>query len=115
MIRIPTHLIDSMTMSAISTANRFSNSIAGMWRLVASVRCMLTAFNLLNAKNQNTSVTAKISTRYTISRCVILKISPTNRLEYLLKFPPFERIASPIATEQEEKTDMIVSVPYSYC
>ena len=30
--------------------------------------------------------------------------------QYLLKFPPFDRIARPIATEQEEKTEIIVSV-----
>lgn len=34
---------------------------------------------------------------------VMLRTSPTKRLEYLLKFPPFDRIARPIATEQEEK------------
>ncbi len=41
---------------------------------------------------------------------VMLRTSPTKRLEYLLKFPPFDRIARPIATEQEEKTEIIVSV-----
>ena len=40
----------------------------------------------------------------------MLRTSPTKRLEYLLKFPPFDRIARPIATEQEEKTEIIVSV-----
>ena len=41
---------------------------------------------------------------------MILNTSPTRILEYLLKLPPFDNIASPIATEQEENTDIIVSV-----
>ena len=45
-----------------------------------------------------------------ISLLVILKISPTRRLEYLLKFPPLDKIARPMAIQQEENTDMIVSV-----
>ena len=47
--------------------------------------------------------------RNTISFFVMLSTSPTRRLEYLLKLPPLERIASPIATEQDENTEMIVS------
>ena len=41
---------------------------------------------------------------------MILSISPTSKEEYLLKFPPADKIASPIATEQEENTEMMVSV-----
>ena len=55
-------------------------------------------------------VARNIKNRYTISLRVILKISPTNRLEYLLKFPPRDKIARPMAIQQEENTEMIVSV-----
>ena len=51
-----------------------------------------------------------MATRYQISWVVILKISPTKIAEYLLKFPPAERIARPIATEQDENTEIMVSV-----
>ena len=68
------------------------------------------AFSQLKQVIQNKTVTIKIITRYQISCFVILKTSPTRRLEYLLKFPPFDRIARPMATEQEEKTEIIVSV-----
>ena len=40
----------------------------------------------------------------------MLKTSPTKRLEYLLKLPPRDKIARPIAIQQEEKTEIIVSV-----
>ena len=48
-----------------------------------------------------------------ISCGVMLKISPTKMLEYLLKFPPFDKIASPRAMLQEENTEMTVSVDAS--
>ena len=41
---------------------------------------------------------------------VMLRISPTRMLEYLLKFPPLDKIASPMAMLQEEKTEITVSV-----
>jgi len=40
----------------------------------------------------------------------MLRTSPTSMLEYLLKFPPFDNIARPIATEHDENTEIIVSV-----
>ena len=48
--------------------------------------------------------------RYTISVFVMLSTSPTSMLEYLLKLPPFDSIARPIATEHDENTDIMVSV-----
>ena len=62
------------------------------------------------ARDHKIKVIANIIIRYTISFLVILKISPTSKLEYLLKFPPFDKMASPIATEHEENTEIIVSV-----
>ena len=35
----------------------------------------------------------------------MLKTSPTKRLEYLLKLPPFDKMASPTAIHAEEKTE----------
>ena len=40
----------------------------------------------------------------------MLSTSPTSILEYLLKLPPFDSIARPIATEHDENTDIMVSV-----
>ena len=40
----------------------------------------------------------------------MLKTSPTKRLEYLLKLPPFDKMASPTAIHAEEKTEIIVSL-----
>ena len=40
----------------------------------------------------------------------MLKISPTSNAEYLLKLPPFDKIASPSAILAEEKTEISVSV-----
>lgn len=40
----------------------------------------------------------------------MLRISPTRILEYLLKFPPLDKIARPNATLKEEKTEITVSV-----
>ncbi len=40
----------------------------------------------------------------------MLKISPTNKLEYLEKLPPFDKITRPRAVLKEENTEMIVSV-----
>ena len=45
-----------------------------------------------------------------ISCGVMLKISPTKMLEYLLKFPPLDKIASPRAMLKEENTEITVSV-----
>ena len=109
-IRIPTHLMDAITVSAVRTAKRFSIHAAEIWRLPASVRFRLTASSLLKQNSQNTRVTAKIKTRDNISLGVMLRISPTRMLEYLLKFPPLDKIASPMAMLQEEKTEITVSV-----
>ena len=106
-IRMPTHLIESMTIRAVRTAKRFSSKAAGIWRLFANVRFRLTARSLLKANSQNRSVMANIRTRYRISSSVMLKISPTRMLEYLLKLPPFDRMASPSAILQEDRKSVV--------
>ena len=45
-----------------------------------------------------------------ISPVEMLRISPTKIAEYLLKLPPLDRIARPIAVLQLAKTEMMVSV-----
>ena len=109
-IKIPTHLMDTITINAVSTAKRFSIHAAEICRLPAKVRFKLTARSLLNPNTQNTRVTPKIKIRYNISLGVMLRISPTRILEYLLKFPPLDKIARPNATLKEEKTEITVSV-----
>ena len=108
-MRIPTHLIESITTSAVNTANRFSISLTLKPLVFARVTSIEIAFILLKHTNQNTISAANSTTRYIISFLVMLSISPTSRLEYLLKLPPLERIASPTATASEENTEMIVS------
>ena len=63
MIKIPIHLMESITINAIKIAKIFSISFTRIPRLFASARCRLTAFNLLNAKPQKISVAAKIRIR----------------------------------------------------
>lgn len=109
-IKIPTHLMDTITINAVSTAKRFSIHATEMPLLDANVLFRLTANSLLNPNSQNKRVIIKIKTRYKISLGVMLKMSPTKILEYLLKFPPLDKIARPRATLKEENTEMTVSV-----
>ena len=62
-MRMPIHLMDTMTVNAVSAANKFSSQPAGIWRLRASVRFRLTARSLINAKSQNASVASSIRKR----------------------------------------------------
>ena len=55
-------------------------------------------------------VITKIINKETMSFIEILRISPTNKLEYLAKLPPLDKIIRPMATTKDEKADMTVSV-----
>lgn len=77
--------------------------------LFAKLVFKLMACNLLKQKHQTKTVTTNIKNSNNISFGVILSISPTKNEEYLEKFPPLERITSPIAVLKEENTEIIVS------
>jgi hypothetical protein len=111
--KIPIHLMDSVTTKAIIMANTSSITRTDILVLLAKVGLTLMAFSLLMAMNQNTIVATNIISKYTISVDLILNISPTNRAEYLLKLPPKDKIAKPIAVEQLAKTEIKVSVATS--
>ena len=109
-IRIPTHLIESITIKAMITTNILSINAMLMCLLFAKVSLILIACNLLNPMHQKVIVTMNINKSSRISFDVILRISPTKRPEYLEKLPPFERITNPRAVLKEENTEITVSV-----
>ena len=97
--------MDSVTTSATNTAKRFSIKRTGICLLAASVLWIPAAFNRLKQTAKKNSVAKNKNSSYRF-----LYIIPTKRAEYLLKFPPLDKMASPTATLQEEKTEIIVSV-----
>ena len=108
-ISMPTHLMESITITAISTTKILSIRATRIRLLFARLAFKLTACSLLKARHQNVSVTAKINKRRSISGGVMLRISPTRSAEYFEKLPPRERMTSPAAVEREEKTEITVS------
>ena len=62
-ISIPIHLMDSITMSATSTANRLSRRRTWIPLLFATLLCIHMALSLLKQNTQNTIVTTKITIR----------------------------------------------------
>ena len=108
---IPIHLIDIITIIAINTTNILSISFMFIPLLFANEVFILITFNLLNVKYQKHNTDINVKNKYTISAFVILKMSPTRQLEYLLKLPLCASIAKPSAMAIEENTLIIVSAP----
>ena len=62
-IRIPTHLMESMTITAMQTAKRFSISFTRIPRLAARERLMLMEFSWLEHRIQKINVPMSRRTR----------------------------------------------------
>ena len=105
-IKIPTHLMDNITINAIITTKTLSIPIEFIFLLFASVSLILIACSLLKPILQNINVTINTNIKSTISFGVILNISPTNKLEYFEKLPPLDKITNPNAVLKEEKTEI---------
>jgi hypothetical protein len=109
-ISIPTHFMDNITITAIKIQKEASTKSAFMLLLLAREVFRATEFSLLKKKNQYNSVNINTIPNNLISCAEMLNISPSNRLEYLEKFPPFDKNTSPIAMLKEENTEINVSV-----
>lgn len=109
-IKRPTHCIETVTIIAITMVNKVSIGNTGIRLLLANDLFILIITKGLKKIIQNSRTLKATMTSITISEGVILKRSPTKKLEYLANPPPLERITVPIATEADENTPIIVSV-----
>jgi hypothetical protein len=109
-IKIPTHLIENITIMAITTLKQSSKRLVLIFLLRARDVLIPDAWILLKQRNQKIRVAIKITIKKRISLKPMLKISPTSNPVYFEKLPPRDKITSPIDMLREEKTEITVSV-----
>lgn len=110
MIKMPTHCIDIVTITAVTIQNSVSTWRTGIPLLRASVGLTLSRRNLLNMAVQRTTMAAKANMSRQISLGVMLNRSPMRKRENLAKPPPRESITMPSATIVADTAPITVSV-----
>jgi hypothetical protein len=110
MIKIPIHLIENITIIAITTLKQSSIRFVLIFLLRAREVLIPDAWISLKQRNQKSSVAIKITIKNIISFKPILKISPTSNPVYFEKLPPLDKMTRPMDILREEKTEMTVSV-----